>query len=156
MQRSKQMSQEQNDPDARFDPRRVLVVFALLFFTFFWIVQSILTRDFWLKNLSRPYLPDWALLAIALTAPISLALAGLRPVPWKASVFFAFICLLQGSLFGLVGERYRWVQGGVTLFAYLEAYLLLPKLNRYIEDRNMPKDGTVLADWMTLSAPQSE
>jgi hypothetical protein len=120
------------------------VAFTLLAFTLLWLVQAILTRNFWLKNLLRPYLPDWALLVIALTAPVSLALTGLRSVPWKASVFFALVCLLQGSLFGLVGERHPWVQGGVTLFAYLEAYLLLPKLNRLIEDRNIRKDGTVL------------
>jgi hypothetical protein len=144
MQRSKQVSQTRDYHNTDIDSRRVLVALALLVFTFFWIVQSILTRGFWLNNLFRPYLPDWALLAIALTAPISLGLAGLRSVPWKVSVFFAFVGLLQGSLFGLVGERYRWVQGGVTLFAYLEAYFFLPKLNRYFEERAIPKDGTVL------------
>jgi len=120
------------------------VAFALLAFTFLWLLQAILTSNFWLKNLLRPYLPNWALLAVALTAPISLALAGLRAIPWKVSVLFAFVCLLQGSLLGLVGERYHWVQGSVTLFAFFEAYLFLPKLNRYIEDKNVPKDGTIL------------
>lgn len=144
MQRRKQLAGSAKTAGEGIDPHRALVVFALLAFTFLWIIQAILTRNFWLKDLFRPYLPDWALITIALTAPISLALAGLKPIPWKMSAFFALVCLLQGSLFGLVGERYRWVQGGVTLFAYFEAYLFLPKLNRYIEDKSVPKDGTIL------------
>jgi hypothetical protein len=32
----------------------------------------------------------------------------------------------------VVGERHRYVQAGVTAFAFLEAYIILPKLNRVL------------------------
>lgn len=127
-----------------FDPRRVLLVFALYLYAFVWLVQSVLTKNIWLNNLFRPYLPDWALLLVALSAPVTLALIGLRSVPWKMSIFFAFVGYIQVGLFGLVGERYRLLQGAVTLFAFFQVYVLLPRLNRRIEDRNIPRDGTVL------------
>ena len=142
--RDRKLVKDTESQDPVVDPRRLLVVFAIIVFTLIWLVQSILTRDFWLKNLFRPYLPGWALLVNAFTAPLTMALVGLRTIPWKATIALSFIMLLQASLFGLVGERYPWVQGGVTLFGYFEAYLLLTRLNRYIEDRNLPKDGTLL------------
>ncbi|MGC1618260.1 MAG: hypothetical protein WA765_07185 [Candidatus Acidiferrum sp.] len=130
--------------DSTFDPRRVLLVLAVLLYTFVWLIQSILTRDLWFDNLLRPYLPGWALLAVGLSAPITVALVALRTIPWKISIFFAFLLPVQGGLFGLVGERYRLVQGAVTLFAFFEVYVLLPRINRRIEDRSIPRDGTVL------------
>jgi len=108
----------------------VLLVFAVLLYTFVWVVQSILTRDLWLDNLLRPYLPGWALLAVGLSAPITVALVALRTIPWKISILFAVVLPVQGALFGLVGERYRLVQGAVTAFAFFEVYVLLPRLNR--------------------------
>jgi hypothetical protein len=48
-------------------------------------------------------------------------------------MFFACLLPIQGALFGLVGERYRLLQGAVTLFAFLEVYFLLPKINRRLE-----------------------
>jgi hypothetical protein len=47
-------------------------------------------------------------------------------------------------MFGLAGEKYPYVQAVVTVFLFLEAYFILPKWNRRIEDRNIPRDGNVL------------
>lgn len=124
--------------------RRVLLVFVVLLYTFVWLIQSLFTRDLWLNNLLRPHLPDWILLAIGLTAPIVVAFVGLRTVPWKISIVFAFLLPVQAALVGLVGEKFRLLQSAVTLFAFVEVYFILPKWNRYIEDRSVPKDETVL------------
>jgi len=50
--------------EGQVDPRRVLLVFALYLYAFVWLVQSVLTKNIWLNNLFRPYLPDWALLVV--------------------------------------------------------------------------------------------
>jgi hypothetical protein len=124
------------------DPRRVLLVFALYLYAFMWLVQSVLTKNTWLNNLFRPYLPNWALLILAFSAPVTLALIGLRSVPWKISILFAFIGFIQAGMFGLVGEKYRLVQGVITVFAFIEAYVILPKWNRRILEGK--RDGTIL------------
>jgi hypothetical protein len=90
---------------------------------------DLITKDTWVNNLLRPYLPNWALLVVAFSAPITIALVGLHNVPWRISVVFAFVLSIQGPMFGLVGEKYPYVQAAVTFFAFLEAYLILPKLN---------------------------
>ena len=137
-----QLNPTHKPDDTTFDPRRVLVVFALYLYTFVWLVQSGLTKDIWLNNLLRPYLPNWALLVVALSAPVTLALIGLRSIPWKISIFFAFISSIQVGMFGLMGEKYRLVQGVITVFAFIEAYVILPRWNRRIADGK--SDGTVL------------
>lgn len=108
------------------NPRRMIAVGALLLYTAVWLTQAFITRDIWLNNLFRPYLTDWAILLLAFSAPITAALAFLDAIPlghgitfllsWKTNVFFAIMLSIQAALFGLVGGRYRWVQGGVTLF----------------------------------------
>lgn len=118
----------------QLDPRRVLLVFALYLYAFVWLVQSVLTKNIWLNNLFRPYLPDWGLLFVAFSAPVTLALIGLRSVPWKISILFAFVGCIQAGMFGLVGEKYRFVQGVVTAFVFFEAYVILPKWNRRITE----------------------
>jgi hypothetical protein len=40
-----------NAAGAQIDPRRVLLVFALYFYAFVWLVQSVLTKNAWLNNL---------------------------------------------------------------------------------------------------------
>lgn len=128
--------------EGQVDPRRVLLVFAWCLFAFLWLVQSILTKNIWLNNLFRPYLPDWALLVVGISAPVTLLLVGLRSVPWKISIFSAFIVCIQAGMLGLVGEKYRLVQGAVTIFGFIEAYVILPRWNRRIADGK--SDGTVL------------
>jgi uncharacterized protein YacL len=133
-------------------PRRVIAVAALLLYTAIWLAQSFVTGDKWLNDLVRPYLADWAILAIAFSVPITAALAWLDAIPlghgsafllsWRVNVFFAIVLSIQGALFGLIGERYRWVQGGMTLFLYLEVYLILPRLERRKAEQK--QDGTIL------------
>lgn len=142
MQPSKRLKAESEPQGDPVDPRKVLVVFAIYVYVLVWLVAGIGTRYTWLYNALRPYLPDWALLVIGLSAPLTLALVGLRTIPWKISMLFSLILPLQGALIGLVGEKFRYVQGAVTLFAFFEAYLILPRWNRYIEDRG--KGGSVL------------
>jgi hypothetical protein len=142
MQRPKRLTAGPESSDTATDPRRVLAAFAVLLYTFLWLTQSILTRDFWLKDLFRPLLPNWALLAVAFTTPITCVLVGLRSIPWKTSLLASFVLSIQGALFGLVGEKYRFVQGAVTLFVYVEAFVILPRWNRRIESGK--GDGTVL------------
>jgi hypothetical protein len=55
------------------------------------------------------------------------------------NVVFAIILSIQAALFGLVGERYRWVQGGITLSLYVEAYLILPRLKRSMAEQKGDK-----------------
>jgi hypothetical protein len=114
------------------DPRRVLVVFAVYLYAFVWLIVGIATHFNWLNNLLRPYLANWTLLAIGLSTPITLAVVSLRSIPWKITRPFLFILPLQGALFGLIGEKYRYVQGAVTVFVFFEAYVILPEWNRRI------------------------
>jgi hypothetical protein len=142
----------QQSEDREVTPRRMIAVGALLLYTTVWLAQAFITRDIWLNNLFRPYLADWAILLLAFSVPITAALAFLDAIPlgrgitfllsWRTNAFFAIILSIQAALFGLVGERYRWVQGGITLFLYLEAYFILPKLNRRIAEQK--EDDTVL------------
>src|ERR1700730_6938096 len=114
MQRSETLKVRSESQGDAVDPRRVLLVFALYLYAFVWLVHSVLTKNTWLNNLFRPYLPNWALLIVAFSAPVTLALIGLRSVPWKISILFAFIGCVQAGMFGLVGEKYRLVQGLIT------------------------------------------
>ena len=136
------LNSRSSSEEAQVDPRRVLVAFAFYLYVLVWVVQSVLTKNIWLNNVFRPYLPGWALLILAFSAPVTLALTGLRSVPWKISIFCAFIGLIQASMFGLVGEKYRLVQGVITVFGFIEVYVILPKWNRHIEDGK--SDGSVL------------
>lgn len=45
-------------------------------------------------------------------------------------------------MLGLVGEKYRLVQAAVTVFAFIEAYVILPWWNRRITEGK--SDGSVL------------
>jgi hypothetical protein len=54
----------------------------------------------------------------------------------------AFIGCIQAGMFGLVGEKYPFVQGVVTAFTFIEAYVILPRWNRRITEGK--SDGTVL------------
>ena len=130
--------------ETRVDPRRVLLVFAAYLYMFVWLVQSIVTKNLWLNDVLRPYLPNWALLIAAFSAPVTLALIGVHSVPWRISILFVFIGCIQAGMFGLVGEKYRFVQAVITVFGFIEAYVLIPRWNRWIEDRGISKDGTVL------------
>jgi hypothetical protein len=73
------------------DLRRVLLVFSAYLYMFVWLMLAITTRYVWLNNLLRPYLPGWALLVIGLTAPITLAVVGLRTTPWSITRVLLFI-----------------------------------------------------------------
>jgi len=127
---------------AELNPWRVIVAFLLYVYILAWLIVSLLTKDLWVNNLLRPYLPDWALLAVAFTAPITLAIVGLDRIQWRIRVLFIFILSMQAAMFGLAGERFRYVQGGITLLAFLEAYVNLPKLNR--RSSELGNDGTIL------------
>ena len=128
--------------EAPVDPRRVLLVFAVYLYMFVWLAQSIVTKNLWLNDLLRPYLPNWALLIAAFSAPITLALIGVHSVPWRISILFVLIGCIQAGMLGLVGEKYRFVQGVITIFGFVEAYVLIPRWNRRIADGK--SDGTVL------------
>lgn len=117
------------------DPRRVLVVFLIYVYIFVWLIVGIFTKYTWLNNLLRPYLPDWALLVIGLSAPITATLVGLRAIPWKVTKVFLFILPVQGALFGLVAKKYPYVGGAVTVLLFFLAYLILPEWNRRILER---------------------
>ena len=124
------------------DLRRVLLVFSAYLYMFVWLILAITTRYIWLNNLLRPYLPGWALLVFGLTAPITLAVLGLRTTPWSITRVLLFIVPLQGALFGLLSEKYRYVQIAVAALVWLEAYFILPAWNRRVEDRS--KSSSVL------------
>jgi hypothetical protein len=49
--RSDSKALHSNAAGAQIDPRRVLLVFALYFYAFVWLVQSVLTKNNWLNNL---------------------------------------------------------------------------------------------------------
>jgi hypothetical protein len=100
-----------------------------------WLILAITTRFVWLNNLLQPYLPGWALLVIGLTAPITLAFLGSSTTPWSTTRVLLFIVPLQGALFGLLAEKYRYVKIAVTAFVWVEAYFILPAWNRRVEDR---------------------
>jgi len=117
------------------DFRRVLLVLSAYLYMFVWLILAITTRYVWLNNLLRPYLPGWALLVIGLTAPITLAGLGLRTTPWSITKVLLFLVPLQGALFGLLAEQYRFVQIAVTALVWFEAYFILPVWNRRIEGR---------------------
>jgi hypothetical protein len=115
--------------------RRVLLVLSAYLYMFVWLILAITTRYIWLNNLLRPYLPGWALLVIGITAPMTLAVVGLRTTPWSVTRVLLFVVPLQGALFGLLAEKYRCVQIAVTALVWVEAYFTLPAWNRRIEDR---------------------
>jgi hypothetical protein len=115
--------------------RRVLLVFSAYLYLFVWLILGITTRYTGLNNLLRPHLPGWALLVIGITTPITLAVLGLRTTPWSVTRVLLFIVPFQGALFGLLAEKYRYVQVAVTALVWVEAYFILPAWNRRIEDR---------------------
>jgi hypothetical protein len=125
--------------------RRVLLVFSAYLYMFVWLILGITTRYIGLNNLLRPHLPGWALLVIGLTAPITLAVLGLHTTPWSITRFLLFIVPLQGALFGLLAEKYRYVQVAVTALVWVEAYFVLPAWNRRVEDRG--KGSWCLGSW---------
>lgn len=117
------------------DLRRGLLVLSACLYMFAWLILAITTRYVWLNNLLRPYLPGWALLVIGFTTPITLASLGLRTTPWSITRVLLFLVPLQGALFGLLAEKYRFVQIAVTALVWFEAYFILPAWNRRIEGR---------------------
>jgi len=60
---------------------RVLAVSALLVYIAAWLVVALTTRDIWVNNLLRPYVPDWGLLVVAVSTPITAAVVALRNIP---------------------------------------------------------------------------
>ncbi len=117
------------------DLRRVLLVFSAYLYLFVWLLLAITTQYVWLNNLLRPHLPGWALLVIGLTAPITLAVLGLCTTPWNVTRVLLFVVPLQGALFGLLAEKYRYVEIAVAALIWLEAYFILPAWNRRVEER---------------------
>ncbi len=117
------------------DLRRVLLVFSAYLYIFVWLILAITTQYVWLNNALRPYLSGWALLVIGLTAPITLAAVGLRTTPWNVTRVLLFVVPLQGALFGLLAEKYRYVEIAVAALIWLEAYFILPAWNRHVEER---------------------
>ena len=125
------MKRPSNRPESQDNGnRRAVVAITLLLYTFAWIVVGIATRNTRLIDALRPYFASWALWALALSVPVTAALVGLRKVPWEITKLCMLILPIQGAIFGLVGEKYPYLQVGVTILVYFEAYLILPEWNR--------------------------
>jgi len=121
---------------------RIVAAYGFALYVIVWAVLSRVTKDIWIGNLLRPYLPDWALLASTLSFPITGAVIGLRMIPWRISAIFGIVGSFQASMSGLLRERYPFVSTVLAVLVGLEVYFVLPYLNR--RGLEPKQDGTIL------------
>jgi hypothetical protein len=143
---------KQEDENSRAALNVVLVGLVYLA-TALWLVTFFAGGIGWLRNVLRPHIPSWLLLANLLLVPVTGALVGLRSIGFRKNLCVFPIFLVQVSMIGLSGEHYPIVESLVMIFLLYETFMLVPGWNRRfleaqrghsvlgLEDKNAPESS---------------
>lgn len=116
--------------------RNVVIASAALVYGALWIIGAFTGALDGLRHVIRPYMPDWLALSILLLSPVTLALAELRTTGLVTSLMSAVVFGFQAAVMGLAARDHPVVSAMVTLFLYVEAFSLIPRLNRRTSGKN--------------------